>query len=205
MAAAAPAKLRAALAEIPLDRLRVLEPASGPGTYLRHFGPGSRGLDRSGEVVERASRELARSDDLAVDRVDLDAPGWSSGYRNFEAAFVNDVLCHVTDPRAFLAELRACLAPGTPVVAVEWTLPADGAARGLRDRLALAVPHARNILHDPEHQRILRADELEELFAELGYTLVARRLHSFHGRPGGRLASALCHGFWPVRTWHFRR
>ena len=203
-----PAKLRAALAEMPLDRLRVLEPASGPGRYLRHFGPGSRGLDHAPEVVAASSEVLgqaAAERDLAVELVDLDAPGWSRDRGGFEAAWVNDVLCHVADPRSVLAELRACLVPGAPVVVVEWTRPARGPALGLRDALAGAVPGARATWSDPDHRRVLRADEVEELCADVGLELVARRLHTFTGRPGGRLAAALTHTFWPVRSWHLRR
>ncbi len=199
MTAAVPAKLRAALAELPLDRLRVLEPASGAGLYLRHFGAGSRGLDRSSDVVAGAG-----AGDLDIALCDLDTPGWSRAHPGFEAAWLVDVLCHVADPRAFLAELRACLVPGAPVVSVEWVMPERGPRQALRDRLALAVPSARATLNDPDHLRTLRADELEELFGDLGYTLTARRLHSFHDRPGARIATALCHGFWPVRSWHFQ-
>lgn len=201
----APAKLRAALERLPLDRLRVLEPASGPGLYLGHFGPGSRGLDRSAEVVAASAGRLPADRDLAVEQADLDQPGWALPYRDFEAAWVCDVLCHVRDPRAFLAELRACLQPGAPLVVVEWTLPASGALAGLRDALARAVPHAKDILHEPEHLRVLRADELESLVGDIGFELTARRLHSFHGKPLERLAASLTRPFWPVRTWYFRR
>ncbi|MDF1798062.1 MAG: methyltransferase domain-containing protein [Planctomycetota bacterium] len=201
----APAKLRAALEQLPLDRLRVLEPASGPGLYLGHFGPGSRGLDRSAEVVAASAKRLPAGRDLAVEPADLDQAGWALPYRDFEAAWVCDVLCHVREPSAFLAELRDCLRPGAPLVVVEWTLPAAGALVGLRDALARVVPHAKEILNEPEHLRVLRTDELEALVADAGFEPTAQRLHSFHGRPLGRLAARLTRPFWPVRTWYFRR
>lgn len=192
-----PRNLAAALRRFPLDARRVLEPACGRGRYLRHFGPGSVGLDRDAGVL----RDCAEAP-FEVRPADLDAPGWSAGLAGFEAAFLNDVLMHVADPPAFLAELRGTLAPGAPVFLVEWCLP----GRPLADALAKRVPGARGVFGTPEHLRVFTRADIEALVSAEGYRVVATWLHTFDAA-GGPLAplarglAPLARPFWPVQTW----
>lgn len=189
-----PASLDAALARLPLDRLRVLEPACGPGQYLAHFGPGSRGIDRNPAVVEASP--------LAITQADLDQPGWSKAVPSapkFEAAFLCDVLMHVADPAAFLAELPSLLEPRAPIVLVEWVLPPGPIAQFLARR----VPGATEVFSTPKHLRTLDAAEVPALFKAAGYRLQNTWLHSFEGNPAAAILRTLIRPFWPARTWLF--
>lgn len=192
-----PRSLAAALERFPLERLRVLEPACGPARYLAHFGPGSVGLDREPAVVAAAADApysiLAR---------DLDAPGWQADLEGFEAAWLCDVLMHVRDPEAFLAALPSALAPGAPVLLVEWCLP----GRPLADALARRVPGARDVFETPEHHRTFTRAELEDLVRRAGYRIEGHWLHTFEARSPWLAATltALTGRFWPVATWHLQ-
>lgn len=202
MSPESPKSLRAAQRHLPLASLRVLEPACGAGHYLRHLGPGSRGIDRSSSIRGRFAASLAESgaQDIEVLTADLDRAGWSACLAEqpaFEAALLCDVMMHIEHPAAFLDELARSLPPGTPVVLIEWTLPRGA----LRARLARALPGAREVFTTPKHLRSWRADELIGLFESHGYTLVDSWIHSFEGRLAGRLMADLVAPFWPLRTW----
>lgn len=194
-----PASLRAALKRVPLDRMRVLEPACGRGQYLIHFGPGSRGLDR----VPQPAFEPAPSQDLAIVQADLDQPGWSAQLENeppFEAAFLCDVLMHVADPVAFLTDLPRTLTPGAPVFLVEWTLP----HRPLQRKIARLVPGSRAVFETDEHLCTFETRHISALFVAAGFTLDTNYLHSFEGTPLASPLRALVRPFWPSRSWLFR-
>ncbi len=193
-----PAKLRAALKRVPLHQLRVLEPASGPGLYLAHFGRGSIGLDSSKQACARAA-----ANGLTVRHVDLDRESWREQCADsdpFEAAWLCDVLMHVADPAAFLSELLNHLAPGAPVLVVEWTLPNRGPLYTLRSFFARRVPGARMVLEEPTHLRFFRPSELEALLRAAGLVIEDHWLHSFAGVWGASLWAKCSNSFWPVRT-----
>jgi SAM-dependent methyltransferase len=197
-AAKPPAKLRAALARLPLDRMRVLECASGPGLYLQHFGTGSIGLDSSEEACAKAA-----SIPLQVRHCDLDQENWANALADdepFEAAWLCDVLMHVASPEGFLAQLPAQLAPGAPVLSIEWTLPRKGRLIGLRTFLSRCIPGTRVAMSEPTHLRYFTQEEVETLLKEAGFIIEKRWLHSFSGILGARFWTMLVHSFWPVQT-----
>jgi SAM-dependent methyltransferase len=196
--ALAPAKLRAALKRVPLQDLRVLEPACGAGVYLRNFSSQSLGLDNSDGALAKA-----KAAQLNVRKCDVDQEGWTAsldGDEPFEAAWLCDVLMHVADPVRFLGQLPSVLAGGAPVLCVEWTLPDRGPLLGLRTWIARCLPGAKMVLDEPTHLRFFRPRELEQLLTEAGYTIEDRWLHSFDGLLGGALIAKLSSSFWPVRT-----
>jgi hypothetical protein len=196
--------LRAALARVPLTELRVIEPACGPAAYLRHFGAGSRGIDRSPEVCKSARKSLAAVGraDIDVVAVDLDQRGWSHELPPppFEAAFLCDVVMHLTQPAAMLAELATLLVPNAPVLAIEW-VQRHGA---VRSRLARLVPGAHSVFTTKKHHRHYHSDQLVALYESAGFQLEDSWLHSFEGRPGGALLRLAIGSFWPARTWLLR-
>jgi SAM-dependent methyltransferase len=194
----APAKLRSAARRVPLGELRVLEPACGPGLYLSHFGPGSVGLDASEQVCAEA-----RAKGLDIRSCNLDQPGWSAavdGEQPWQAVWLCDVLMHVAEPAKFLAELTTTLAPGAPVLCVEWCLPAPGPLHGLRRFLWRRMPGMSAILSEPTHLRTYHQAEIEALLNDAGLHVEATWLHSFEGKPLAKAAEFLARGFWPVRT-----
>lgn len=203
MSPRAPASLRAALRRVPLEKLKVLEPACGPATYLSHFGPGSVGIDRNPEVARAGRAQLASDgrDDVKIQELNLAPPGWSEHLEvPFDAAFLCDVVMHIEEPAPFLAELAKCLLPGAPVVLVEWTLPRGAIAR----KLALAVPGAKDVFTTKKHFRTYHPDELLALFAGCGFTPESTWIHSFEGRAWAPIARGAIAAFWPARTWLLR-
>lgn len=194
-----PRSLAAALARLPLERLRILEPACGPARYLAHFGPGSVGLDHDPAVVTAFERDGNDREHRILER-DLDGPGWEADLAGFEGAWLCDVLMHVRDPSAFLTALQRTLAPGAPVLLVEWCLP----GRPLADALARRAPGARDVFETPEHHRTFTRGELEDLVHRTGYRIEGHWLHTFDARSPWLAAtlSALTSRFWPVATWH---
>jgi hypothetical protein len=183
---------------VPLGELRVLEPACGPGIYLSHFGPGSVGLDSNQEACSGAEAK-----GLDIRGCDLDKEGWSAavdGDPPWQAAWLCDVMMHVADPAAFLAELTPTLAPGAPVLCVEWCLPNPGLFAGLRRFLCMRMPGMSAILSEPTHLRTYQIGEIEALLQCAGLRVEATWLHSFEGKPLARIAEFLTRSFWPVRT-----
>ena len=186
-----PRNLAAALRRVPLDTLRVLEPACGGGKYLRHFGAGSVGLDRNMRLPQDF-----RGAPQSIHTVELDEPGWTAGLAGFQAAYLCDVLMHVRDPLGFLRDLQPTLEPGAPVLLVEWFLPGGA----LTNWLARRVPGARDVFETPQHIQTFTRQEIEALVNRAGFRIQDQWLHTFDARLAWIVQ--LVRSFWPTRTWH---
>src|SRR5579863_6931379 len=96
----------------------VLEIGSGSGRYALRIaesvGCGITGLDVNGSGISN-SNQLARSQGLAArarfEQCDV-AQGLSFPDNSFDAAFSNDVLCHVPDRPKIFSDLHRVLRPG---------------------------------------------------------------------------------------------
>ena len=99
-----------------LDRKRVLDLGSGPGAHLKHFGPGSIGLDIG---TENQARARANGLDVRPWNFDGDFP---EGLGTFDAVWCSNLLEHVLAPHEFLIKIRNVLAPSGLLFAV---VPAD--------------------------------------------------------------------------------
>lgn len=118
-----------------LGQLPVLDLGCAAGTYLRHFAPGSVGID-----VSRPNLDACRRLGLQAMPADLNAdlPIESS---SFEAIFCSHVLEHVDAPINLLRECSRILAPGGVLVL---GLP-------IETSLANRVRGQRYFLHHPGH------------------------------------------------------
>jgi SAM-dependent methyltransferase len=112
--AQAPRRARFVLKNFRLDQKAVLDVVCGPGEYLRHFGPGSVGLD----LHPRGARAAG-----------LDAREWNFEHPlpqelwgQFDAVWSSNTYEHVPNPHVFLINLRKALVPGGQIfVAVPTT------------------------------------------------------------------------------------
>lgn len=186
-----PRKLRAARERIDLERLSILEPGCGQGTYLEHLPAGSLGLDRDPAAVA-----ACRAKGLRAEQRDVERAGWTTDLGRFDLVWICDLLPHLDDPRAFLASLHDVLAPGGTLLVHEWLWP-EGA---LRRRLALLLPGARATWSAPDHRRAYTARTLEAELAAAGFEVVERWISALR-RPWKRL---LLGPVWPSRTWRAR-
>lgn len=92
---------------------RVLEVGCGAGHVLERFaGTARTGVDLSEGMVARARRRLGR--DVTLLRASADRLPFPAG--SFDVVLCTEVLEHVPDPRAVLAELLRVVAPGGRVV-----------------------------------------------------------------------------------------
>lgn len=144
-----PRRLRFAL-RLDLEHKRVLDLGCGPGTYLRHFGPGSVGLDL---------------DPAPAQREGLDARKWELGEGipdelagRFDAVWCSNLLEHVLAPHAFLIDIRRALAE--------------------RGRLLVAVPQATRLASGPwggylaaDHVNFFTPRTLAHTVARAGYQI----------------------------------
>ncbi len=183
----APKKLRALARHLPLDQGPWLELACGAGQHLAHLAPGSSGLDRDPALVARV-----REAGFSGEGRDLDRAGWSEGLSVPRCALAVDLLMHLREPEACLAELGRLLPQGAPLALCEWVLP----PAGLRRSLALRLPGAREVWQHPEHRRHYERAEVGELLVRAGFRVERDYVHGLPA-PLGWLTS----WFWPARTW----
>lgn len=122
---ATPLNLRKRLAWIerfaaPLAKRRVLDCGCGAGEYVRALL--ARGADAYGvEFDENKLASAARDGELAarLSAGDLEALAFPDG--SFDLALLNEVLEHVPDDRAALAEVRRVLRPGGRLIVLSPT------------------------------------------------------------------------------------
>jgi SAM-dependent methyltransferase len=121
-----PLNLRKRLAWIerfaaPLAKRRVLDCGCGAGEYVRALL--ARGADAWGvefderKLAEGAARDAALADRLSVG--DLESLAFPD--ESFDTALLNEVLEHVPDDRAALAEVRRVLRPGGRLIVLSPT------------------------------------------------------------------------------------
>lgn len=92
----------------------------------------------------------------------------------FDYILLQDVIEHVEDPRALLAELNTHLAPAGHILV--------GTPNA--DRIDLGQPaRFRNECHAPYHLHIYTRDALEQMGRDFGWTPVAFYDRSYHDRP----------------------
>jgi ubiquinone/menaquinone biosynthesis C-methylase UbiE len=121
---ATPLNLRKRLALIerhagPLAKRRVLDCGCGAGEYVRALA--LRGADAFGVEFDEDKLAAAHDPDLAarLSAGDLEALAFPD--RSFDLALLNEVLEHVPDDRAALAELRRVLRPGGRLIVLSPT------------------------------------------------------------------------------------
>lgn len=114
-----PRRLEAALAYHDLTSMRVLDLGCGKGAYLRHFGPGSVGLE-----LNEGERQAASRAGLDVRRWDFTEGIPLEFHEKFDAVWCSNLLEHVLHPHPFLIVLRKALRPnGIVIVTVPRTSP----------------------------------------------------------------------------------
>lgn len=173
-------------------RLRWLDVGCDTGELL-HAARTIAGAEAYGVDVARRPTELARERGLDVETVDLrDAP---ERFTDFAIVTVIDVLEHVDDPRALLAEARRRLAP-EGVVYVEtpnWSSTVYRVGRGVQRLFGGRPRGALERLFPPEHIQYFTARGLRAVAA--GARLETRLLYAkpLRGRAiaGGRLLRAV--------------
>ena len=110
---AIPKRLKFALKNFEVGNGRVLDLGCGHGEYLRHFGPGSLGLDISQNYLEQA-----RSKGLNVRSWNF-AEGFPADLNEcFDAVWCSNLLEHVIHPHQFLISIAPLLAPNGRVLIV---------------------------------------------------------------------------------------
>lgn len=111
-----PRRLDFALRHYGLGARPVLDIGCGPGEYLRHFGPGSVGLD--------LNPTRARNAGLDARAWNFDGPIPQDLRGRFDVVWCSNLLEHVMSPHEFLIEVRRALAGGGRLfVAVPATTP----------------------------------------------------------------------------------
>lgn len=95
---------------------RVLDVGCGPGTITadlaRRVAPGEvLGIDLSAEVVETAARDFPATDDARVGFAVGDVYSLDLDDATFDVVFAHQVLQHLSEPVAALAEMRRVLRP----------------------------------------------------------------------------------------------
>ena len=139
-----------------LGSLPVLDLGCAAGTYLRHFSPGSVGIDVSRPNLE-ACRRLGLQTALADLKQDL--PVESSSY---EVIFCSHVLEHVDAPIHLLRECRRILAPTGNLVL---GLP-------IENSLVNRVRGHRYFLHHPGHLYSFSLENIQALLAKAGFEVL---------------------------------
>lgn len=162
-------------AELLRPGMTVLDVGSGPGTITfdiaDRVGPGTVvGIDRSEEIVEHA-REAARARGVVNARFEQgDAYALDFPDASFDLVHAHQVLQHVADPVAVLAEFRRVTKPGGYVVArdVDWggTMWAP-LLPGLAEWMRINQEVQRRNGGEPFAGRLLRGWALEAGFADV--------------------------------------
>ncbi len=109
-----------------LEGRRVLDLGCASGAYLRHFAPGSLGLDLSAKDLS-----ICRRQGLNVRAANLNLP-LEIDDASFDAVFCSNVLEHVESPLRLLREARRVLRHPGGVLAL--ALPVEGALSDLVGR-----------------------------------------------------------------------
>ncbi len=145
------------------DRSRLLDAGCGPGLVAAAFlKAGCRvvGVDLSPEMIERARGRCAFAGGSAQFLLGSVHDAGVEALAPFDGAYSRYVLHHVLDPRAFLARQVELVRPGGIVVLSDHlTDPDPDRARWHQD-----IEKAR----DKTHTRNFTAEELVDLFAEVG-------------------------------------
>jgi len=184
-----PRKLVRAASRIDLERARALDVGCGYGVYLAQFSAASVGLDRSPERVA-----FARSLGLRAELRDVERAGWSRDLGAFDVVWLCDMLVHLREPQALLAELHGVLTRDARLVITEWLWPNSNLLARL---LASCVPGGREVLSNPEHLHRFDRSALARMLDESGYEIVEQYNHTF----ANPLAATLTDSFWPPRTF----
>lgn len=161
---------------------RLLEVGSAAGGLLKHAA--ERGWTVRGVELSQAAVDRARGLGIDVTQGDLESANLPDAA--FDLVYLGDVLEHVTDCRAMLAEVRRVLAPGG-FLYLRGPITTNSLAR----RLALAVYRAAGatiVLHEPPyHLWEFTPRSLRDLFGRAGLEVTRLRQSKIPpGRPHGR-------------------
>ena len=145
---------------------RALDVGTGAGALAFALAPLVRevvGLDPVPELLELArARALPNTEFVEGDGTALPFPDAS-----FDLAGTHRTLHHVAQPERVVTELARVTRPGGRVVVVDQLAPVDSA-------LAASL-HEFETVRDSSHRRLLTDEELRELFAANGLTLLRER------------------------------
>jgi SAM-dependent methyltransferase len=142
--------------------LAILDAGCGTGLNLRHLPPGSTGIDINPRNLDLIRARLPQH---RVVQGDIEAMPFADG--SFGTVLCTEVIEHVPDPTAALAEIRRVLAPGGVLIG---SVPARSAIWKLRF-LSSTCPHT-----EPFHNEYL-PNEVREMLSgwtieHLGYSLL---------------------------------
>lgn len=144
----------------------ILDVACGPGVVTAAVAKEAAaviGLDATEEMLEKAR---ARANDLPhVSFQAGDAEALPFADARFDGVVTRLSLHHFETPANALAEMFRVLKPGGRAVIVDVTADRDTAKADLQNAI--------ETLRDPSHVRMMPAEEIEELVAGAGFTVVA--------------------------------
>jgi SAM-dependent methyltransferase len=109
----APRRVRFADAHFNVSSRRVLDVGCGAGAHLRHFGPGSVGLELDPGAIKRG---VAEGLDIRSWNFEEGIP--SELRAGFEVVWASNLFEHVLAPHSFLIDVRAALLPGGRLIIV---------------------------------------------------------------------------------------
>jgi ubiquinone/menaquinone biosynthesis C-methylase UbiE len=164
---------------------RALDVGTGAGSLAFALAPLVRevvGLDPVPELLELArQRGLPNTEFVEGDGAALPFPDAS-----FDLAGTHRTLHHVAHADRVVAELARVIRPGGHVLVVDQLAPDDpGAAAAL---------HEFETARDPSHTRLLANQELQELFAANGLSILRERREEESRELGAYLDLAGCEG-----------
>ena len=113
----APRRVRFADAHFHVSARRVLDVGCGAGAHLRHFGPGSVGLELDPDAIRRG---VAGGLDIRPWNFEEAIPADLRG--GFDIVWASNLFEHVLAPHPFLIDLRTALRPGGRLLIVAPTI-----------------------------------------------------------------------------------
>lgn len=150
---------------------RVLDVGCSTGNFgaalIREKGCSVVGIDTN--AADIAEAKLALTDAQVID---ITVPDVLAGFDRFDVILFADVLEHLPDPRATLRSLRSSL---NPTGFVAFSIPHMGHLSVRLDLMSGQFPYTETGLLDRTHFHFYDRREIDDLFADGGYTIVDER------------------------------
>lgn len=127
-----PRRLRTAMDKYPLSISKVLDCPSGTGVYLKHFGPGSVGLDLQDDCVEAGSKSGL---DIRSCNLEQDSK-WPVEEGSFDFIWCSNYFEHSLSPHHFLIKARKYLKPNGVILIPVPVLPSSNMIRVALEKIS---------------------------------------------------------------------